>query len=83
MSQERADTIDLEPDRTIEGRRNVAKWDVEARAAVDEPAPCEPRAAAQLDFMRKAMLCFAGLLTILWLALLAWGAVRLIGSAIG
>jgi hypothetical protein len=83
MSQERADTIDLERDRTIEGRRNVAKRDIDARVAVDELAPCEPRAAAQLDFMRKAMLCFAGLLTLLWLALLAWGAVRLIGSAIG
>jgi len=83
MSQEHAHTIDFEGNERDKRGLTVPKWAVGARSSVDARAASEPQTAARLDLARIAMLGFAGLLTLLWLALLAWGAVRLVEAVLG
>jgi hypothetical protein len=80
MEQLGADLVDFE--RYVRQIRSgsVPKRDIRAERPIAAAVPSEPASAAQLDLMRKAMLGFAGVLTLLWFCLLAWGALRLIGT---
>jgi hypothetical protein len=60
------------PERHAEQVRRVSV------ANRDAGAGGATRAAAPLDFARKAMLGLAALLTLAWLAALIWGATRLV-----
>jgi hypothetical protein len=80
MKQQYADAVGLEWDDKLKARARVPNRHIRTEGAAPTSVAREPQPVAQLDLMRKVMLGVAGVLTVLWFALLAWGAVRLIGS---
>jgi len=82
MEQPGGGLVDLDRDESKERGGNVPNWDASALKKVGGVVRAGPQPVARLDPMRMAMLGVAGLLTILWFALLFWGAVRLIRATI-
>lgn len=82
MSYECASIINLDRDETGGGDLSVPKSAVDARSTIGQGTPDEPQTAERPDLAQVAMLGFAGLLTFLWIALLAWGAVRLLEATL-
>jgi hypothetical protein len=70
----------MEQRHTNVPRRDGGAADAFALQAILDQASSEPVATTRLDLMRKAMLVFAGLLTLLWVAALGRGASWLLGT---
>ena len=81
MEQLSAELVENEPQARGENRMAVPNWDVGASLPAGGASQSDERGGvAKLDLPRKAMVAAAAVLTLLWFAFLAWGAVRLVGT---
>jgi hypothetical protein len=82
MELQSADLTAIERPASGEERVSVPKWDVAAPQPIERVMTDELPQPAKLDLARKLMLGVAGVLTLLWLSALAWGAARLFAALI-